>query len=228
MGSKDSFSNPNIPLYNFTGLARTAKQANLSAVFVVGNYRLGALGWLSGSYLESLATDDIAYPNAAFYDQQLLIQWVRKHIHLLHGNSSDISLWGESAGAGSLVYHLLANNGTRDPGFRKAVAMSPAFSWQWDRKGSLDEVYRNFSRVAGCGEQYDIECLQSLSSHQIKHANQHLFQHGGKCTGLFVLGPALDGILFDDLPPVAFANGKSLLRSKGENPHHVQVTIGRE
>ena len=208
LGSKDTFSTPDIPLYNFTGLARTAKQTNLSAIFVVGNYRLGTLGWLSGAYMEGLAAKNVAFPNAGFYDQKLLLSWVSKYIRRVGGDPDQLSLWGESAGAGSIVHHLVAKNGTEDPGFRKAVIQSPAFAWQWDREGTLNEIYRNFSIVAGCGDTFDIDCLRSLPTNKIQEANQNYYQYSGRCTGLFLLGPSLDCILFNDLPPVAFQKGK--------------------
>ena len=65
------------------------------------NYRLGALGWLSGPTLQA----EGGVSNAALYDQMLAIEWVAKYIHLFGGDPNQITLIGESAGG----KHLLRN-----------------------------------------------------------------------------------------------------------------------
>jgi carboxylesterase type B len=56
-GSKNSFG----PLY--TGQSMIAA-SNYQTIFIAGNYRVGAFGWLAGNYMES-----VAQPNAGLYDQ---------------------------------------------------------------------------------------------------------------------------------------------------------------
>lgn len=64
------------------------------------NYRLGAMGWLSGPSLQ--AAGGVA--NAGLYDQRLAIEWVSKNIHLFGGDPNQITVIGESAG-GKLTTH---------------------------------------------------------------------------------------------------------------------------
>jgi carboxylesterase type B len=84
---------------------------------------------------------------------------------------------------------------------------SPAFEWQWDREGTLNEVFRNFSQLANCSD-YDIACLRAASTAVLADANQQLFQENTPCTGLFPVGPLLHGKLFQQFPAVAFATGR--------------------
>lgn len=56
-GSKNQIG----PLY--TGRSLIAK-SKYSTIFVAGNYRLGAFGWLAGDYMQKNAQ-----PNAGLYDQ---------------------------------------------------------------------------------------------------------------------------------------------------------------
>ncbi|MCJ1468602.1 hypothetical protein MMC07_007231 [Pseudocyphellaria aurata] len=189
-------------LYNGTGLLQAAAVADQGKViFIAGNYRLGAFGWLAGLQMEEGAT-----PNAGLYDQRLLLQWVQDFVHLIGGDKSKVSVWGESAGGGSIVHHLISQDGQQDPLFSKAVIQSPGYQWKYDRAGMLDDTYRTFSSLAGCPD-HSIECLQHASTSALITANQQLFEQTLPCTGVFPLGPALDGKLIKELPAVAFDRG---------------------
>ena len=195
------------PFYNATGLIQTGSQSPFGGnfIFVTGNYRLGAFGWLAGSTMESKAL-----PNAGLYDQKLVLEWVQNYIHLVGGNSSDVSAWGESAGASSILHHLISYNGKKDPLFKKAVTQSPAFQWQWDRNGTLESVFANFTTLANCTYTSNaLTCLQKASTDTLALANQQLFAETFSCTGIMPMGHSLDGNLIQHLAPVALYNGTS-------------------
>ena len=63
-------------------------------VVVTLNYRLGALGFLGGS-------------NLGLLDQQAALRWVRDNIADFGGDPDNVTLFGESAGAGSVGMQLL-------------------------------------------------------------------------------------------------------------------------
>ena len=197
-GSKNSFG---LPFYNGTGVLQAAAANNGKVIYIAGNYRVGAFGWLAGSYME-----ENALPNAGLYDQRLTLEWVRDYVHLVGGDNSKVSVWGESAGAGSILHHLIQNDGKTDPLFSKAILQSPAFQWQWSRTGTLDKVYNDFAELANCSD-HSIECLQKKNSSTLAIANQQLFQTTKPCTGLFPVGPAIDGKLIKQLPVVALSEG---------------------
>lgn len=202
IGSKNQLG----PLY--TGQS-VITASNYTTIFVVGNYRLGAFGWLSGDYMQKNAQ-----PNAGLYDQALLLQWVQEYIGQVSGDKYQVSAWGESAGAGCILHHLVREDGAVDPTFKTFAVLSPAFEWAWDNKpmGKLDQVYRNFSNLAGCGLEFDIECLRE--SNNLTAANQELFKTV-KQTGLFPLGPAVDGKWVTTIPTISFALGQSSTLSAG-------------
>ncbi|XP_030561928.1 esterase E4 [Drosophila novamexicana] len=62
-------------------------------VMVAFNYRLGALGFLSGS-------------NNAYLDQVMALEWVQSHISRFGGNPKRVTLLGLSAGAMAVSLHL--------------------------------------------------------------------------------------------------------------------------
>jgi para-nitrobenzyl esterase len=80
-------------------------------VVVTCNYRLGALGFANAS-------------NLGLLDQQCALRWVREHIADFGGDPTNVTLFGESAGAASVGEHL------RLPGsaglFDRAVMQSGA------------------------------------------------------------------------------------------------------
>jgi carboxylesterase type B len=193
-GSKDQLG----PLY--TGRSMLS-QSQYQTIFIAGNYRVGAYGWLAGDYMQK-----VGQPNAGLYDQALLFEWVQNYVSQVGGNSSRVSAWGESAGAGSILHHLIREGGTKDPTFKTFAVQSPAFEWAWDNSpgGKLDKVYQNFSQLAGCGLTFDIDCLRASTN--LSDANQMLF-NTVRQTGLFPVGPAVDGKWIETIPTISFSNG---------------------
>jgi carboxylesterase type B len=77
------------------------QQSNYSFVVVTIQYRLNSFGFLS-----SVDVRQRGQLNAGLLDQLQALQWVQKYIHLFGGNSSHVTLGGESAGAASIYYHV--------------------------------------------------------------------------------------------------------------------------
>lgn len=63
-------------------------------------YRLNAFGFLSSDEVHLKGT-----PNAGLLDQQLAMQWVQQYIHLFGGSPEDVTIFGQSAGGGSVMLH---------------------------------------------------------------------------------------------------------------------------
>ncbi|KAL9088950.1 MAG: hypothetical protein Q9165_006007 [Trypethelium subeluteriae] len=63
-------------------------QSEGSIIYVAGNYRLGAYGWLAGTTVEQQGT-----PNVGLLDQRAVFQWVQDYAHLFGGDKSQVSAW---------------------------------------------------------------------------------------------------------------------------------------
>ncbi|RSL47016.1 hypothetical protein CEP51_015837 [Fusarium floridanum] len=178
------------------------RESKYKTIYVAGNYRLGAYGWLGGNYMQTAGQT-----NAGLYDQALLFKWVQKYIGQVNGDKNQVSAFGQSAGGSSILHHLIREGGTIDPLFDRFAVLSPAFEWAWDNSpnGQLDKIYKNFSALAGCGQNFDIDCLRS--SKNLSEANQALFSTV-KQTGLFPIGPVVDDVWVKTLPTLSFANGQ--------------------
>ena len=94
--------------------ARLAAEHDLVVVTV--NYRLGALGFLNP---DDATPDGDVVANAGLHDQLAALRWVHEHAAALGGNPAAITVFGESAGAGSIL-HLMSATGV--PPFRRAIA----------------------------------------------------------------------------------------------------------
>jgi carboxylesterase type B len=177
--------------------------ANNSAIYIAGNYRLGAYGFLAGTSVERSAT-----PNAALWDQHAVFRWVQSYAPLFGGDKDNVSAWGESAGGGSLVHHLVFEGGKMDPLFKRAVVQSPAFDPQWDRRGKLEGDFQRFAAAAGCGASSitdKVGCLRGATEADIKKANAATIAKPVGST--FAYGPAPDGSLIRQLPGLEYAQG---------------------
>ncbi|KAF2399881.1 alpha/beta-hydrolase [Trichodelitschia bisporula] len=175
------------------------KASGGNVIYVAGNYRLGAFGFLAGSTMEKEGL-----PNAGFWDQRAVLQWIQDHIHLVGGDPTDVSVWGESAGAGSILHHITAFGGKQDPLFKKAVIQSPAFNPQYDRKGDLERQFQKFAEMAGCAGK-GVACLRAADFKTIKTAQDAYIKAAPP--GTFGFGPSTDGNFVRQLPALELASG---------------------
>lgn len=119
-----------LQLYNGSRLA-----ANGGVVVVNVTYRLGVFGGLDLSALGD-GFDD----NLALRDQIAALRWVRENIAAFGGDPDRVTVFGESAGATS-VLALLASPAA-DGLFARAIAQSPALPLIADRETRADRATR--------------------------------------------------------------------------------------
>lgn len=70
------------------------------------NYRLSAFGFLGGKQVQNAGVG-----NLGFRDQRLALHWIHENIGAFGGDSSKITIFGESSGAESVTAQVLAYNG---------------------------------------------------------------------------------------------------------------------
>jgi carboxylesterase type B len=194
-GAKDQ-AQPLLPFYS--GKPLVANSGG-NVIFVAANYRLGAFGFLAGTTVE-----EQGMPNAGLWDQRAAMQWVQDNIYLVGGNPAEVTIMGESAGAGSIMHHLVAEGGTLQPLFKRAIMQSPAFSPMFDRKGLLQDTYTTFEAAVGCAGQ-GLACLRKADSATLIAANVAL--NANASAGAFVVGPSADGKFIRQVPALEFASG---------------------
>ena len=194
-GGKDALQ-PELPFYDGSGILGQAKNG---LIFVAMNYRLGAYGFLAGTTME-----EDGLPNAGLWDQRAAFQWVQDHIGLVGGDPGRVTAMGESAGASSIMHHLVAQGGKLDPLFSQAILQSPAFQLMWDRNGTVQDTFAQFASLADC-EGKGLDCLRAASPDALEKANQKL--NAQQTPGTFAVGPTPDGSFIRQVPSLELATG---------------------
>ena len=100
-----------------------ARLAKHGVVVVTINYRLGVLGFLAHPAL-SAESPHHASGNFALLDQIAALQWVRRNIGAIGGDTSRVTVFGESAGSIDIM-HLMASPLSAGL-FQRAIAESGA------------------------------------------------------------------------------------------------------
>ncbi len=97
--------------------------AEQGVVVVSMNYRLGRLGFFAHPALAAEAPGD-PRGNYGYLDQQAALQWVQRNIAAFGGDPTKVTIFGESAGGGSVMVHLTSplSRGL----FHRAIMQSPA------------------------------------------------------------------------------------------------------
>ncbi|KAJ4391677.1 hypothetical protein N0V93_005296 [Gnomoniopsis smithogilvyi] len=107
------------PQYNLSGVVKVSQEMNQPVIAVSMNYRLGMWGFLQTPGLVAEGSS-----NAGLADQRLAMQWIQENIAAFGGDPSRVVIWGESAGAQSIAYHLFSYGGRNDGLYRGAIMES--------------------------------------------------------------------------------------------------------
>ncbi len=193
------------------GLYRGGTLAREGDVVVVTiNYRLGLLGFLAHP---ALAEPDLpwldgeawtGFGNWGLADQVAALRWVRDHIDAFGGDPDNVTLFGESAGAMSVVA-LLAAPAARGLFHRAIVESGGPYAYTPDEAASVAE------QLAGhLGVPMTRAALEQVPTADLVRAVVEFDQRGGKRpdSGLLMM-PVVDGGMLPVAPEVAVATGSA-------------------
>ncbi|EMC93600.1 hypothetical protein BAUCODRAFT_142062 [Baudoinia panamericana UAMH 10762] len=176
--------------------------ANGSIIYVSIQYRLGLFGFLGGSQIAQNGA-----LNAGLLDQRAAIEWVQRNIHAFGGDPGRVTIYGGSAGGGSVTYQLIAGGAYDQPPFSAAI---PEYPW-WQpllNQSEQDLQFNTALRLSNCSS---VSCLRSLSSATLATLNQAVenasYPTAGDAFGVYYFGPVVDGKFVRELPDVAFKRG---------------------
>ncbi|KAH8901946.1 alpha/beta-hydrolase [Coniochaeta sp. PMI_546] len=150
-------------MYDGSSLVSNAVNGGKPFVFVAVNYRVGGFGFLPG---KEILKDGAA--NLGLLDQRMGLEWVADNIAAFGGDPSKVTIWGESAGAISVLDQMVLYDGNNKyngkPLFRGAIMNSgsivPADPVDCP-KGQV--VYDTVVRAAGCSSSANtLACLRSV------------------------------------------------------------------
>jgi len=171
---------------------------------VMGNYRLGALGfWANQETMDESGTTG----NWGLLDQVAVMEWIRDNISAFNGDPNRIAIFGESAGAMSVVAHLVSS---RSSGlFSSAIIQSGTTHVDMFFQPLRDaELYNEwFASVhLNCqGGIHDMECLRRVpaSRFAVKFAERDGYgapTWSNPIFPLFTSAPVVDGAFLKETP----------------------------
>eukprot|EP01006_Ploeotia_vitrea_P014152 TRINITY_DN37733_c0_g1_i1.p1 TRINITY_DN37733_c0_g1~~TRINITY_DN37733_c0_g1_i1.p1 ORF type:complete len:551 (+),score=99.93 TRINITY_DN37733_c0_g1_i1:208-1653(+) len=134
-----------------------------NVVIVTVNYRLGALGFL--------VTDKIG-GNFGLLDQRLAMQWINKNIQYFGGDPTDVTLWGESAGAMSIGLHMVSPKSW--PYFHRTIQESNPIGLLYKKQDRARVYGLEFCKLVKCTRDLDLvcntTCMEQVNVKEVLHA----------------------------------------------------------
>lgn len=178
-----------------------AQLAARGVVVVSINYRLGVFGFLARPELDSESGGSGAY---GLQDQIAALRWVQRNIPAFGGNSANVTVFGQSAGAHSIGM-LLASPQARGL-FSKAIVQSGAF---WDSQhGSIATHAEALARGNALSVQLgapSVAALRAVPAATLASATAWIPIFDPSVTAF---APSIDGQVLTDSPANVFAQGR--------------------
>ncbi|KAF7331291.1 Carboxylic ester hydrolase [Mycena kentingensis (nom. inval.)] len=176
-------------------------------VYVAFEYRLGQFGFLAGE-----AVREQGLLNAGLWDQRAALEWVQRYIGSFGGDKTRVTMWGQSAGAASVMYQLIAEGGANKKNlFQQVIADSPPMISLHPVDASdpyLSNLFAQFTRLAGCSSGTSTQimaCLRAASTAKLATAGANVLIN--RTSALYPIGPILDGDFVRERPVDAFTKG---------------------
>lgn len=170
-------------------------------IVVTINYRLGALGWLDFGSIEPSFEN-----NMGMSDIVLALNWVQDNIAAFGGDPHDVTIFGESAGAGCVTTLLTMPDAHGL--FHKAIAQSsPATSvYKPERAAKVAEAYLE---LMGITKEEAPQKLRELDATTLAAGTTKLLDHVALTwPGTVAFAPIVDGKLIPNYPIEIFRAGK--------------------
>ena len=179
--------------------------AKRGIVVVSVNYRVGAFGFMAHPALTAAQPQDPA--NFGLLDQQAGLRWVKRNIAAFGGDPEEITVGGQSAGGGSVMYQITCrqNEGL----IKRATPISGIFRDPY--KTPFAGNGRLLQDVEKIGEEFfDFLGVKTLEEARVIDAVTLRDAYEAFRKGAMALGPCVDGIFNVDDTYRLFADGKGL------------------
>ncbi|KAL1623549.1 hypothetical protein SLS56_008253 [Neofusicoccum ribis] len=178
-------------------IERSRTNSSDGVVYVALNYRLGAFGWLAGPTYQEDGTS-----NLGLYDQRLALEWVQNNIHLFGGDKNRVTVFGESAGGGSIMHQITAFGGSAPSLFQQAIPQSPGWQ-QYSSPYDQEQIFSGFLQELNVST---LDEARNKSSDELVAANARYV--AASAYGSFTFGPSVDGNIVTQDPKYLLNHGQ--------------------
>ena len=142
--------------------------------------------------------------NVGLRDQRLALHWLNENIGSFGGNKDEVTIWGESAGAASVGWHLTAYNGRDDGIFRAGIMQSgnPVNYGSYKSAADYQPLYDGLVEATNCTAAVDtLACLRGVPSDSLAS----IFTNNSTLTGGW--DPIVDGDFIQRWASIQLAEG---------------------
>ncbi|QWW69955.1 carboxylesterase/lipase family protein [Rhizobium sp. WYJ-E13] len=188
-------------------------------VVVSMNYRMGRLGFFAHPALVR-ETPGEPVGNYGYMDQLAALQWVQRNIDAFGGDAGKVTIFGESAGGGSVMAHMISplSRGL----FRSAILQSPGVPTARSHVLPLtalkeaEEQAVDYATSLGIDgdDARALEALRALPAERLIEGASAAEVLAGMSSGKPVIGVSgsiIDGKFMTETPEAAFAAGRQAL-----------------
>jgi len=193
---------------NFSYVVKKSVEIGTPILAVSLNYRLGIFGFPCG---EEVQKEGVA--NLGLKDQRIAFRWVQENIDAFGGDINKVTLWGQSAGAYSIVGQLLAYGGRDDGLFHRVLPYSGALGLANTgnlTRGDRLKTMETIAKTTGC-EGKGLACLRGVDAHL-------LFEAATNASTVTTFWSAIDGDFLREV--------QSLQLMRGGFPRKLKVLTG--
>ena len=189
--------------------------ARRGVVFVSFNYRVGRFGFFAHP---ALTAENPKGPlgNYGYMDQIAALKWVKRNIASFGGDPANVTVFGESAGGGSVhmlmtspqARGLFAKAGVESGGGRASLMGPRRLHEDLPGAPSAETIGVNFAHGAGIdgADAKALAALRALPQETVNGGlNMGTMQSGGPPT---YAGPMLDGTIVTEDPQTAYLAGR--------------------
>ncbi len=189
--------------------------AKQGVIVVSMNYRLGRLGFFAHPALIAETPHEL-HGNYGYMDQRAALQWVQRNIEAFGGDPKAVTIFGESAGGGSVLVHLTSplSRGL----FNRAILQSPGIPTPRVKVVGMTELaraekmavdYAHSVGVEGAGGKA-LKALRALPAEELIKGTDSKLVVAALAAGKPIIGVAgsmIDGKLVSETPAAAIAAG---------------------
>jgi len=158
-GGSYAWGGPQDPLYMCQNLAKRYPDV----LFVTLSYRLNLLGFVDFSSVPG--GEDYAYTGSlGLQDQLCALKWLQRNLHAFGGDAANVTIWGESAGGGSVT--LLPFFPESKGLFRRIISESGFPNFSFSRKECQSQT-RRLLQKSGCRTMQELVALPEAKIRQL-------------------------------------------------------------